>query len=408
MAEEISFIHAADLHLDSPFKGLANLPEHVLTDVRESTFAALDRLVHVAIERQVDFVLIAGDLFDNEHQTLKAQIRLRNAFTALAKQNISVYMLYGNHDHINGNKHPVTYPVNVHIFPDEIVRNFVHYKDGKPLAAIYGFSYEDRSVLDNKTSNYKRRESDIPFHIGMLHGSLASNTTHDVYAPFQISELLETGMDYWALGHIHQRDVLKSAPAIVYSGNTQGRSRKETGDKGCYHVKMSAAGVELSFLPLQAVTFKKVAVDASTCEDVFALEQHLQQTLKTAQSQTNALFHIQLTSDTTNLEQWDQEGRIEELIDLMNEAGGFATPWQYIYDYEISSLPSYDELYEGAHFSGEVLRQLDTLSIPPQLTDLYHHRRARRFLEPLDSDAESDIKEKAKQWLMHELLGGRT
>src|SRR5690625_2029219 len=190
MGKDISFIHVADLHLDSPFQGLSHMPEHIFKEVRESTFVALDRLVRNAIHLQVDFVLIVGDLFDNERQSLKAQIRLRRAFQELAKHQINVYLSYGNHDHINGNIHPVTYPNNVFIFPFEKVSHFTYEKNGIPLAEIHGFSYENRAVLTNKTVEYQIDNQAALYHLAMLHGSLQSNLDHDTYAPFQLSELI--------------------------------------------------------------------------------------------------------------------------------------------------------------------------------------------------------------------------
>src|SRR5699024_6918698 len=121
MSQHVSFLHAADLHLDSPFSGLTHVPEHLFHDIRESTFTAFENLVETAIEKEVDFVLRAGDLFDNEKQTLKAQIHLRNGFQKLEKHHINVYVSYGNHDFVNGNVHPITYPDNVYEFTEEKV-----------------------------------------------------------------------------------------------------------------------------------------------------------------------------------------------------------------------------------------------------------------------------------------------
>src|SRR5690625_1055480 len=124
MTDSITFIHAADLHLDSPFKGLRKLPAAIFNDVKQSTFSALDQLVHHAILKQVDFILLVGDLFDNEKQSLKAQIHLRTAFERLQEHNIDVFLSYGNHDYILGNPHRVRYPENVHIFQEETVTHF--------------------------------------------------------------------------------------------------------------------------------------------------------------------------------------------------------------------------------------------------------------------------------------------
>src|SRR5690625_2514852 len=248
MGKDISFIHVADLHLDSPFQGLSHMPEHIFKEVRESTFVALDRLVRNAIHLQVDFVLIVGDLFDNERQSLKAQIRLRKAFEELEKHHINVYLSYGNHDHINGNIHSVTYPDNVYIFPSEQVSTFTYQKNGIPMVELHGFSYENRAVLTNKTAEYQANQQNALFHIALLHGSLQSNTEHDTYAPFQLSELVHSDFDYWALGHIHQRSILKEDPPIVYSGNTQGRHRKETNKTAEYQANQQNALFHIALL----------------------------------------------------------------------------------------------------------------------------------------------------------------
>src|SRR5690625_3253207 len=176
MSKEISFLHAADLHLDSPFKGLAHMPASIFEQVRESTFAALDRLINMAIETQVDFLLIVGDLFDNEKQSLKAQIRLRTAFEALERHHINVYLSYGNHDYTKGNRHPVTYPDNAFIFPCETARHFVCPKDGQKIAEIPGFSHESRAVLTNKTGEDQVVDTTIPYHMAMTPGSVQRNT----------------------------------------------------------------------------------------------------------------------------------------------------------------------------------------------------------------------------------------
>src|SRR5690625_1617152 len=205
MVNRISFIHAADLHLDSPFKGLTNLPDTILSQVRESTFLAFDNLVTTAINKQVDFVILVGDLFDNEVQSLKAQVYLKKAFEKLQFHGINVYLSYGNHDFINGNIHPMKYPENVFIFPNKQVTSFTFEKNNQKLASIYGFSYETRSVTTNKTSEYMISDESIPFHIAMLHGSVYGNKEHYPYAPFQLTDLMDKPFNYWALGHIHKQ-----------------------------------------------------------------------------------------------------------------------------------------------------------------------------------------------------------
>src|SRR5690625_125979 len=222
MQGKLTFIHAADLHLDSPFQGLAKSPEQVFKDVQESTFQALENLTNIAIEKDVDFVLLVGDIFDENLQSLKAPIKLRQAFERLQSHNIYVYMSHGNHDYIKGHAHQVNYPANVFVFPDEHVTAYYYPNESESLAAIYGFSYEQRSVMSRKAQEYTKIKQRIPFHIATLHGSLHGDTAHTAYAPFNLKELLQQEFDYWALGHIHNRQVLHNSPPIVYPGNIQG------------------------------------------------------------------------------------------------------------------------------------------------------------------------------------------
>src|SRR5699024_10704900 len=136
--------------LDSPFKGLKKLPTTIFNDVKQSTFSVLDQLVHHAILKNVDFILLVGDLFDNEKQNLKAQSHFGTAFERLHEHNIDVYLSYGNHDYIIGNPYRVRFPENVHIFQEETVTHFTYKKNTNALAQIYGFSYHNRAVQMNK------------------------------------------------------------------------------------------------------------------------------------------------------------------------------------------------------------------------------------------------------------------
>lgn len=406
MKKQVSFIHAADLHLDSPFNGLAHIPESILEEIRESTFRSLDRLVQTAIALQVDFVLIVGDLFDNERQSLKAQMRLRKSFQTLEKQHINVYLSYGNHDHINGNIHPITYPNNVFIFPTEKVSSFTFEAKGKKMVEVHGFSYENQAVLENKASEYNIINPSIPFHIAMLHGSLHSNTVHDTYAPFQMSDLFEKEFDYWALGHIHKREILKKDPTVVYPGNIQGRHRKELGEKGCYHVVLSEEETELTFIPLQAIQFEALSIDVSACDEIHQLEVEIVKQLKQEKRITPRLIDLTLSSNQSNLSTWKNDYNLEDIVELINEAFIDQKNWQYIFRVSINIERSIHDKsqYEGDYFIGELSRQFENNSIQPYVKDLFRHKQGRKFLEMLTEEEEQTIKEEARQLLFHELL----
>lgn len=410
MVHEISFIHAADLHLDSPFKGLAETPAHIFRQIKDSTFQALDNLIETGIEKQVDFILISGDLFDNEIQSLKAQIRLKKAFERLKKQSIAVYLSYGNHDFIKGNRHKVSYPNNVFIFQDEEVRTFLFEKEGVPLASISGFSYVERAVEVNKASEFTIRYPEVPFHIAMLHGSVQGNEEHFPYAPFQISELVAKDYNYWALGHIHKREVLKEDPYIVYSGNTQGRHRKETGEKGCYYVKLTKTKTELSFIPLQAITFNALTIDVSDCTEVYQLETAIQDVLTKKLKDTPQLFDVTLYANHDALRSWQTSGQLDEIIAIINESINNRTSWKHIFRtvIQIEQIMGNPEDYYGEHFLGELSNRFEAGIAEEYIQELYQHKQARKYIEkPLQLE-EQEIIDEAKVSLLNKLLkGGR-
>src|SRR5699024_2601080 len=179
MSEGIKFIHAADLHLDSPFIGLSDLDEDLFENIKESTFTALNNLIEEAIKHQVDFVLIVGDLFDNSEQSLKAQIKLKAAFEKLNKYDIKVYLSYGNHDFTQGTLYPVEYHNNITIYPAGQPTRFRYHQNNNAVANMFGFSYETRAVNDDKIPECNPpNRHEIPLHTATLHGSADSPHGH--------------------------------------------------------------------------------------------------------------------------------------------------------------------------------------------------------------------------------------
>ncbi|MBH5317005.1 DNA repair exonuclease [Paenibacillus sp. GSMTC-2017] len=236
MSMPFRFIHAADIHLDSPFRGLTKVPEVVRAELTDATFAALKRLTDTAIAEKVDFIVIAGDLFDEADRSLRAQLAFLKEWERLADNGITVFAIHGNHDHLGGKRAKLTLPSNVHIFgAEEMSYRPAFHRNGELVAYIYGMSYGERAVASNIAATYQTAP-EAPYHIALLHANVGGDSGHDPYAPCTLEELARSGFDYWALGHIHKRQVLSEYPHVVYAGNTQGRNPKETGAKGCYIV----------------------------------------------------------------------------------------------------------------------------------------------------------------------------
>ncbi|MBP1965288.1 metallophosphoesterase family protein [Paenibacillus aceris] len=252
--KRLRFMHAADLHLDSPFKGMSALPERVRERMRESTFGALKELVAAAIQEQVDFVLISGDVYDLSDRSLRAQIRFQKALELLAAKGIPTFIIHGNHDPEDGRAAKLVWPADVHFFAcDEVETLTVAKPDRGVIAQIHGISYRNSAVTDNLALQFKAGYEDAA-QIALLHTNVDGDPAHDNYAPCSKQDLLKAGMHYWALGHVHTRNVLHEQPAIVYPGNLQGRNIRETGPRGCYIVEMSEDGrADLVFRSLDQV-----------------------------------------------------------------------------------------------------------------------------------------------------------
>ena len=244
MMSAFSFVHAADLHLDSPFVGLGRLPEgqsRVVEELREATFRAFDTVINLCLREHVDFLLIAGDVYDSAERSLKAQLRFRDGLRRLSESGIRSFVVHGNHDPLDGWADAIQMPEGVHDFRSEL-ESVVFEKVGRPVARIHGISYPTRKIGSRFGTGFQR-VGDEPFQIGLFHCNAGGNTRHDPYAPRTEDELMASRLNYWALGHIHERVVLRAAePFIGYPGNTQGRHINEPGPRGCFLVRVTAEG----------------------------------------------------------------------------------------------------------------------------------------------------------------------
>ncbi|MBB6729414.1 metallophosphoesterase family protein [Cohnella zeiphila] len=243
-----TFLHAADLHLDSPFRGLTNVPPAVRERLKESTFVSFARLVRLARQEKVDFVVLSGDLYDAADRSLRAQLRMQRLLAELREDGIPVFIVHGNHDPENGWQARLDWPDNVRVFgSSEVEAAPVYGRDGRLAAHVYGISFPQGNVTDNLAARFRIRPG-APFHLAVLHANVDGDVRHDNYAPCRLAELASGDFHYWALGHVHDRRIVREYPHVVYPGNAQGRSIRETGPKGGYLVEVAADGrIGLSF-----------------------------------------------------------------------------------------------------------------------------------------------------------------
>lgn len=239
--QPFSFLHCGDVHLGAPFRGLTDPSPALAERIRDAPADAFRRLVDVAVERRVAAVLIAGDLFDAADRNLRAQIQLRDQLGRLDEAGIRTFIAAGNHDPLGGRVASISYPDSVHWFGDRVEEMPLEV-DGNEVARIWGISYGQPEVRDNLSRRFPA-DPDGPFRIALLHANVGDRPGHGRYAPCSLDDLTSRRFDYWALGHVHKRETLRSdRPVIHYPGNTQGLHRKETGRRGATVVEVSAGG----------------------------------------------------------------------------------------------------------------------------------------------------------------------
>lgn len=227
-------MHLADAHLDSPFQGLSFLPSNEFNNIKQSTQKSFTKAIDAALDKNVDLVLIAGDTFDSVHPSPQSQLFFNRELKRLTDQKIQVVMILGNHDYLNPDEMilPQT-PYFKLLGSNEEVEEFKSKTKIDFPYTVVGFSYQHNHIETNKISEFPKKGDN--FTIGLMHaGAKTTANYQNVYAPFTTTEIRNLNYDYFALGHIHLRQTLNEDPAIVYSGNLQGRHINEQGAKGVY------------------------------------------------------------------------------------------------------------------------------------------------------------------------------
>lgn len=251
------FIHAADLHVDSPLRGLDRYDGAPVERIRGATRQALENLVELAIQEDVDFVLLAGDIYDGEWQDFHTGQFFRGQMVRLGRADVRVFIVQGNHDAQSVITRRLTPPDNVKIFSSRAAETTCIENLG---VAIHGKSFPNRAVDEDFVPEYPEPVAGM-FNIGLLHTSLNGRAGHDLYAPTTVDMLESKGYDYWALGHVHAREVVSEIPRIVYPGNLQGRHANETGPKGCELVSVDGSNVASEFVALDVVRWSQLQID---------------------------------------------------------------------------------------------------------------------------------------------------
>jgi DNA repair protein SbcD/Mre11 len=260
-----AFVHAADIHLDSPQRGLfpyEGAPS--VEGIRGSTRQAFDNLVNFIISEEVPLLLIAGDLYDGDWQDFNTGLYFADRMRRLADCGVRVAVVRGNHDAANAMTRSLPLPDNVKVFKSRKPETWLLEDLG---VAVHGRSYAAPEITDNLAASYPDPVGGV-FNIGLLHCLVSGAKGHSPYAPCTLEDLASRGYDYWALGHVHAFSVLRETPRIVYAGCSQGRHIRETGRKGCVWVEADNGSLTTEFVPLDVVGWLSVTADVSGAESI--------------------------------------------------------------------------------------------------------------------------------------------
>lgn len=265
------FIHAADIHLDSPLRGLARYEGAPAERIRGATREALKNLVQTAIEEKVAFVIIAGDVFDGDWKDYNTGLFFASQMSRLREAGIQVFLISGNHDAASKITRTLKMPANVVRFPTKHAETAILEEIG---AAIHGQGFSRPDVTENLAANYPEALGGL-YNIGVLHTAATGREGHEPYAPCSVEDMIGKGYDYWALGHVHKREILHESPWILFAGNTQGRHVREAGPKSCTIASVEDdRSTNLDRKDLDVIRWTSLAVDcteAQSGEDVVEL-----------------------------------------------------------------------------------------------------------------------------------------
>ncbi|MBV1880884.1 MAG: DNA repair exonuclease [Pseudomonadales bacterium] len=360
----MKFIHAADVHLDSPLKGLERYEGAPVEEIRSATRRAFDNLVELAVEEGVAFVLLAGDLYDGDWKDYNTGLYFVDRMRQLEVANILVFIVAGNHDAASQITKQLRLPDNVTLFATNKPQTVVLEELG---VAIHGQGFAKRAVTEDMSLAYPQGDPHL-FNIGLLHTCLDGKPGHEPYAPCSVDGLRTKGYKYWALGHVHTREIVSEEPWIVFPGNIQGRHIREIGPKGCTLVTVENGEVEvLEHRDLDVLRWARCTVDVSssdTVDEIYALVRDaLEQALDEADSlpvaarlvlQGSSLAHDELHTESVH---WVQEYRA-----LATGLGG-AGMWLEKVSLETTPIFAVDDLLERDDALAGLLQVIQALEV---------------------------------------------
>lgn len=316
----VKLLHAADLHVDSPLRGLSAYDGAPAEELRTASRRALENLVRLARDEGVGAVLLAGDIYDGDWPDFNTGLFFARQMSRLREAGIGVYLVKGNHDAASVISRDLRLPENVHELRTAEPQTVVDEELG---LAVHGQGFARRDVTDNLALAYPEPRSGL-FNVGLLHTALTGREGHDEYAPCTVEHLTAKGYDYWALGHVHTREVVATEPWIVFPGNTQGRHARETGPKGCTLVTVDDLKVtSVVHRDLDVARWHHLEVDASAAADFDAAVDLVRGGLERLEGGRLRAVRVTLTGRSPAHQRlWRERDRfVHEVRNLANDLG---------------------------------------------------------------------------------------
>ncbi|MBN1159026.1 MAG: DNA repair exonuclease [Bacteroidales bacterium] len=420
MMKRVRFIHTADLHLDTPFKGLANWNRELAARLKDATFHSFEKIIDSCITENVDFLIISGDIFDSESKSLSAQLRFVSGLKKLSGKGIATYFVCGNHDHIGSWINAIRIPDNVFRFDAYGVEHYTHKRGKDPVADLYGVSYGKKAVGENLALEFRIRENASPVSIAILHGTVGIPGPHRKYAPFRMEDVMNRGFDYWALGHIHKRKIVHdSHPAVVYPGNTQGRDFGETGTKGCCLVEIiPGINPSMKFVPTHMIRFEEVGIDLSGVHEAGKLQDKIQESrirIDDYNENDSYILRITFTGRTPLHAQLNKPEEIRQLMDFFNEGQLERENFTWIDQISVRTNPDIDidQIRKGSDFTADLLQAFEVyeqdevkqVRLIQELDEDINRYAVKRETSEIDANERTELFEKAKWMLLDQILG---
>lgn len=405
---EIRYIHAADMHLDRPFAGLPTREAEKLKDLRSAPNQALRRIIHLCEAERPDFLVIAGDAYDQEEMSVSSQLALRDACEKLNSLHIPVFIVHGNHDPLSSRLRHINWPDNVTIFGKNCMAAPV-IRDGEIIAFVHGISHAKCPEPENLALRFKRLPDFDGFQLGLLHCAVNAGKDQEAYAPAHLEDLLKSGLDAWALGHVHSFQTLSESPFIAYSGSIQGLHINENGLRGCLSVRAAKSGgvweTSAELRNTAPLVWESISVNIDNVDKIDEVENRILEALETHIANlppgVNAsITRISLEGKTPLNAALRLNSTVNALLDRLASLEE-RQPALYVKDIQINTRPTQNkEISQRQDLLGEIGRLCEKLADSPQemtafmdeaVKNLYGQALARKYLKQPDEAAQREL-----------------